>query len=340
MAKAAAFGRERTRSIGKASGRELLAGTEGRLMTLASSLLNKAQKQTSDNKEKGSLTYDFHIKVTASFSGICDFCCSALYTAVLLSSSIGHGTVESEGLPANQTARQEDSSSRRPEGNSLDLNNLPDDHGKQPIEESSMTTAASAHDTARLKKKKSGGKDDSAKVYECRFCSLKFCKSQALGERETETLNRARQLVFNNEGLSNAAVGLRDLNIGGLQIPPGGFPHGDPCIPYRSPVYPPRLSTTMPPPNPSPMQQYYQHPPSHPPEANYYVGHVQCPPHNPNYGSNFTCFGTPLSHSFPVEGRDGAPRNQTEAKSWGCSYGHVQHMDPSVDRFRDNNFHG
>ncbi|XP_018858013.1 zinc finger protein JAGGED-like isoform X2 [Juglans regia] len=96
---------------------------------------------------------------------------------------------------------------RPDEGNPLDLNNLPDDfrdHGKQVFEADISSSG--------YRKKKSGGKDgkdDCGKVYECRFCSLKFCKSQALGghmnrhrqERETETLNRARQLVFSTDNL-------------------------------------------------------------------------------------------------------------------------------------------
>ncbi|CAK9149327.1 unnamed protein product [Ilex paraguariensis] len=217
----------------------------------------------------------------------------------------------------------------RPEGNPLDLNNLPEDYirdGKQALDDTSSSAAG-------YRKKKSGakdGKDDCGKVYECRFCSLKFCKSQALGghmnrhrqERETETLNRARQLVFSNDNL--LAQGAHHL--GGQPIPSGGYHQashiGDPTLPFR-PVYPTRMfpgsSSTLlpssppgqPPPQPQPYMytspprmvpytsQYTQH------QVNdYFVGHVlssnaQYNQLNQNYASvpadnNYTCIGAPV----------------------------------------------
>ncbi|RWW05033.1 hypothetical protein GW17_00031712, partial [Ensete ventricosum] len=185
------------------------------------------------------------------------------------------------------------------------------------------------------KKKKSVGKgDDSGKVYQCRFCSLKFSKSQALGghmnrhrqgkkttfllvERETETLNRARQLVFSSEALARpGAIGssssfieyrLRDLNVGGFHQ------YGDPCLQFR-PVY---QGLPTQPPNPSPMQQQLYRPPR-PSTGNYYIGHVvsgspQCQRHHhPSYGAHLS------------RGR------ADHEKNWGCAHGHVQHMSRNL----------
>ncbi|KAG6488042.1 hypothetical protein ZIOFF_056800 [Zingiber officinale] len=208
---------------------------------------------------------------------------------------------------------------RRAEENSLDLNNYPDEHGKPPpAEESTMTSAASVGTTRTgLKKKKGLGNDEAAKVYECRFCSLNlinvfFCSSSS--ERETETLDRARQLVFSTEGLAGAASAVRGFQHGaGL--------NGEPFLQFRpAVVYPnaPAVKQYMYP-SSSAASSPYQHPAV---ICNYYVGHVVsggsqsqalCGPHQ---DPSFTCYGAPLSRSFPVEearlatARDsGAPYN-------------------------------
>ncbi|KAL3578491.1 hypothetical protein D5086_019995 [Populus alba] len=246
---------------------------------------------------------------------------------------------------------------RRQENNPLDLNNLPEDYsrdGKQVLDEGS---------SSGYRKKKSGaknGKEECGKVYECRFCSLKFCKSQALGghmnrhrqERETETLNRARQLVFNSDTLAAPAghPGCHPMGTGSY-IPAGNI--GDP---FRS-VYPPRMfpgssSTLLPAPqNQHPHQSYLYTPPSRLPAYNsqypqhpindYYIGHVlnntsqTYPSHqNMNYNmggseSNYTCIGAPVGHggfgpgssrSTEGSGRDGSLSNQEEGLNWGRNH--------------------
>ncbi|PON95944.1 Zinc finger protein JAGGED-like [Trema orientale] len=254
---------------------------------------------------------------------------------------------------------------RRPEENPLDLNNLPDDYlsrdGKQVFEDGSTG----------YRKKKSGGKDgkdECGKVYECRFCSLKFCKSQALGghmnrhrqERETETLNRARQLVFSNDNLA----GQGHLSCCHPMTPGAGYHHptanmgvvADPALPIR---FPTRMfsasssSNFIPPPPPPPTLQPSQpaynlysspnrpmpfssshYPPHH---HDYYVGHVLGASTNnvmtssssshyghPNltYGpeSSYTCIGAPVGHGFGP-GATGGGRLGTDLAEPGGSGG-------------------
>ncbi|URD73960.1 Zinc finger protein [Musa troglodytarum] len=193
----------------------------------------------------------------------------------------------------------------RTEVNSLDLNNFPEEHGKEAFDGSSPSTAID-----RFKKKKNGEKDESYKVYECRFCLLKFCKSQALVEREAETLNRARQLVFSNEGLVAAAahMGLSDASYGISQtIRLGDFQHGGDniCQPFR-PVYhiPPTQS-----PHPPPFRSCIG--PSISSHLNPYMrdydnGRVPTArwrhQHYVSANSNCTCFGVPRANTSQMDG--------------------------------------
>ncbi|KAK8655358.1 hypothetical protein V6N13_107939 [Hibiscus sabdariffa] len=170
--------------------------------------------------------------------------------------------------------------SMRPEKNPLDLNYLPDDYTR-----------------------------DGKQVFEEGYSS----------ERETETLNRARQLVFSNDNLATP---------GHLEYVPSSYHPSDPTLSFRS-VCPPRLfsgsSSTVLPPTLQPPQPYLHPSPSrlgssYPSQCpthginDYYVGHVLGINNNLSYSqhhhhhrnlnylggsdSNYTCIGAPVGNVF------------------------------------------
>ncbi|KAL6007483.1 hypothetical protein ACLOJK_032981 [Asimina triloba] len=201
---------------------------------------------------------------------------------------------------------------RRTEGTPLDLNNFPEDYGgdrfregKEVSEESSTTATAEAPDS----------------------------------KRETEILNRARQLVFSNENLAGQGLFL------GCNMPPMATGN------FSQPVY-----TRLPSPSSSsmlpqqPLQPYLypsssrflSFPSPYPPPTNdYYVGHVLSPhrPMNPSYSndSNYTCIGAPINVQAPNAADHSLRFNQANGLNWNCGDGDGPDLDGSpMDRFRND----
>ncbi|RYR56520.1 hypothetical protein Ahy_A05g022222 [Arachis hypogaea] len=191
---------------------------------------------------------------------------------------------------------------RRPEGNPLDLNNLPDDynrdHGKQLLQDTF---------SPGCRKKKSGGgkdgKEECGKVYECRFCSLKFCK--CCQDPTAAALRFPR--YFSASSTSSTA----------------SASHHQPYL-YASPSMPPPVSFA-------------------PPPHDYYVGHVLSTNYGGAAessagagGGSYTCIGA------PVVGQTGKEREQEGSLNWGRSSstsGSQPHhrLDPpsAINRFQD-----
>ncbi|MBA0556684.1 hypothetical protein Golob_026764, partial [Gossypium lobatum] len=176
--------------------------------------------------------------------------------------------------------------------------------------------------------------------------------------RETETLNRARQLVFSNDNLATPG----NPGYHPSYHPAGNL--GDPTLPFRT-VCPPRLfsasSNLMPPTpilqppqpylHPSPSRLSSSHLPQYPAHSvnDYYVGHAlgsstlshsQYHPQNLNYlgvsDSNYTCIGAPVGNGFghgSTRGADLIGSGRVVSGFRDVTQQHLEH--PPTNRFQD-----
>ncbi|KAF7827813.1 zinc finger protein JAGGED-like [Senna tora] len=222
---------------------------------------------------------------------------------------------------------------RRPEEIPLDLNNLPDDYSRDGKQVALHHEDSSSSGCSR--KKKSGGKEgkeECGKFSIYSFSSLGFNgpgpgRAVGFAERETETLNHARQLVFRSDH-TIAAQG-PPHHLGCCQGIGGGGYHGGgeaTTMGVRFPRYP--AGPAAPP--QAPAYNLYGSPTGGGGvnQNEYYVGHVMH-----NYGgvgvgvgeSSYTCVGAPVG----LGGKEGSVvQRQEEVMNWGRSYS-------GINRFQD-----